>query len=453
MQHYKKKTLAVLLAAAVLSTVSLFSGCGNSTKENSGNKLTNISIPTGSTGSSTAGSTSPSAVSTPTTENTNSEEESSPADYSEPAQIADPTNSQVSSAPNIDVTYRDPLEVPSSANIRIRSLSEALANFSEIESKTPEGSPEEIVKTLLERNILCFATLQVKCWSFDPQYSENYEYMNGTAPVHSDYLKSTQQIDDLFYGTYINSKAEYLIHYEGWTNAFTESNGSLYFSFSDVLKSANDSFETPTYAAVISASDNEIVFGRYYEQNPTAGSPEPNNFHFKAVKVNGAWRLENYITDAPAYKQPYSNLIQTGRIGAPDIVKIASQEVGNFGGEPYWSWYGFNYRIEWCAAFVSWCYYKAGQNGPYFVACNSEGIYWFKQVGQWAGPDYRDIAPGDSIFFDWDLDGSANHVGLVIGTDGEKVYTIEGNRSDACRTFAYDLDDPCIFGYGLMNWD
>ena len=33
----------------------------------------------------------------------------------------------------------------------------------------------------------------------------------------------------------------------------------------------------------------------------------------------------------------------------------ASEEaqLGNVGGEPYWSWYGFQGRVEWCACFVS----------------------------------------------------------------------------------------------------
>ncbi len=50
--------------------------------------------------------------------------------------------------------------------------------------------------------------------------------------------------------------------------------------------------------------------------------------------------------------------------------------------------------------------------------------------------EYR---PGDAIFFDWDGDGSADHVGLVIGTDGERVYTVEGNSGDACKIRAIPL--------------
>ena len=41
--------------------------------------------------------------------------------------------------------------------------------------------------------------------------------------------------------------------------------------------------------------------------------------------------------------------------GDGEIVTVALSQVGNVGGEPYWSWYGFNSRVEWCACFVSWC--------------------------------------------------------------------------------------------------
>ena len=77
---------------------------------------------------------------------------------------------------------------------------------------------------------------------------------------------------------------------------------------------------------------------------------------------------------------------------------------------------------------------------------------WFQSRGQWGARGYENIAPGDAIFFDWDGDGSADHVGLVIGTDGERVYTVEGNSGDACKIKSYDLNYQCIKGYGLMNW-
>ncbi len=74
-----------------------------------------------------------------------------------------------------------------------------------------------------------------------------------------------------------------------------------------------------------------------------------------------------------------------------DIVETAISQLGNIGGQPFWSWYGFSSRVEWCACFVSWC---ADQNGfitagviPKFSYCDS-GIAWFKEkrtCGRMAG--------------------------------------------------------------------
>ena len=140
------------------------------------------------------------------------------------------------------------------------------------------------------------------------------------------------------------------------------------------------------------------------------------------------------------------------RPGNPELVELAKRQVGNVGGQPYWSWYGFNSRVEWCACFVSWCYGQMGLSESRFAACQSQGIPWFQSHGQWGARGYDNLAPGDAIFFDWDLDGSADHVGIVIGTDGSRVYTVEGNSGDACKIRSYDVNYECIKGYGLMNW-
>ena len=141
------------------------------------------------------------------------------------------------------------------------------------------------------------------------------------------------------------------------------------------------------------------------------------------------------------------------RPGNPELIELAKRQVGNVGGYPYWSWYGFTSRVEWCACFVSWCYNQAGKSEPRFAGCEWEGVPWFQSRGQWGARGYENLAPGDAIFFDWDLDGTADHVGLVIGTDGSRVYTVEGNSGDACKIKSYDLNYQCIKGYGLMNWD
>jgi len=140
------------------------------------------------------------------------------------------------------------------------------------------------------------------------------------------------------------------------------------------------------------------------------------------------------------------------RPGNQAVVDIAKSQEGNVGGYPYWSWYGFNGRVEWCACFVSWIYNQAGYSEPRFAACTSQGRPWFQSRGQWGDRYYADIAPGDAIFFDWDGDGTADHVGIVIGTDGTTVYTVEGNSGDACKIRSYPVGSSVIDGYGLMNW-
>ena len=134
------------------------------------------------------------------------------------------------------------------------------------------------------------------------------------------------------------------------------------------------------------------------------------------------------------------------------IVITAAKELGNEGGEPYWSWYGFDYRVEWCACFASWCedqcgYIKSGA-APQF-AMVGDGAAWFEDRDQWIKSGGSPEA-GDLIFFDWDRDGNLNHVGIVSSVKDDLVFTVEGNSSDLCRLKRYRADDPVISGYGRI---
>ena len=143
------------------------------------------------------------------------------------------------------------------------------------------------------------------------------------------------------------------------------------------------------------------------------------------------------------------------RRGNEEVAAIALSQVGQVGGYPYWSWYGFSSRVEWCACFVSWCYAQAGLSEPRFSGCTSGGMAWFQSHGQWAERDYEDIAPGDAIFFNWSgsSTGGADHVGIVVGVDESRVYTVEGNSgNDACNYKSYPRGSSVIRGYGLMLW-
>lgn len=157
------------------------------------------------------------------------------------------------------------------------------------------------------------------------------------------------------------------------------------------------------------------------------------------------------INGSPSTDLSGVEFVNGERPGNQNTVDIALSQVGNVGGQPYWSWYGFNSRVEWCACYVSWVLNQAGYSEPKFAACQSQGVPSFSSKGRWANRGYKDIAPGDVIFFDWEGDGSSDHVGIVIGTDGNRVYTVEGNSGDACKVRDYDLNSSVIMGYGLMN--
>ena len=146
---------------------------------------------------------------------------------------------------------------------------------------------------------------------------------------------------------------------------------------------------------------------------------------------------------------PYGRAFTSGSSKA--IVEVALTQLGNEGGQPYWSWYGFEGRVEWCACFVSWCADQCGyiESGliPKFAGC-VDGSNWFKDNGQWQDRSYEPQA-GDIIFFDWEGDGETDHVGIVEKCENGVVYTVEGNSGDACRQRSYPVGSSVIYGYGL----
>ena len=146
---------------------------------------------------------------------------------------------------------------------------------------------------------------------------------------------------------------------------------------------------------------------------------------------------------------PYGRAFTSG--GNQAIVEVALTQLGNEGGQPYWSWYGFDGRVEWCACFVSWCADQCGylDSGivPKFAGC-VDGANWFKGNGQWQDRNYEPTA-GTIIFFDWENDGETDHVGIVEKCENGVVYTAEGNSGDACRQNQYSVGSSSIYGYGI----
>lgn len=171
---------------------------------------------------------------------------------------------------------------------------------------------------------------------------------------------------------------------------------------------------------------------------------------------NQRCQLAELLSDAN--KELWTQVLYGITGGSSDIVSVALSQVGNIGGEPYWSWYGFSERVDWCACFVSWCANECGYIDagviPKFAGCTSGGMAWFKEHSQWQERDYVPN-PGDIIFFDWasnGLAGDADHVGIVEKVENGRIYTIEGNSDDSVRQNSYPVGYFEIRGFGCPSF-
>ena len=153
-------------------------------------------------------------------------------------------------------------------------------------------------------------------------------------------------------------------------------------------------------------------------------------------------------------KKMWNGVLYGYTASGEDIVSVALSQLGNKGGEPYWRWYGFGSRVEWCCCFVSWCanecgYIDAGVIPKY--AGTSISVNWFKERGQWLDGS-AEPSPGMIIFYDWaknGLDGQADHTAIVWKVGNGYVYTIEGNWDDQCQTSCRPIGEYQILGYGV----
>lgn len=78
-------------------------------------------------------------------------------------------------------------------------------------------------------------------------------------------------------------------------------------------------------------------------------------FHFNADQ-----RKQLVELLAESNRSMWSAVLYGIGTGDGKIVTVALSQLGNVGGQPYWSWYGFGSRVEWCACFVSWCANECG---------------------------------------------------------------------------------------------
>lgn len=137
---------------------------------------------------------------------------------------------------------------------------------------------------------------------------------------------------------------------------------------------------------------------------------------------------------------------------AQDLITVAAGEVGYSRwndpepGTKYGRWYEANMDrcptnydygasgVPYCAMFVSWCFWMAG------IVCAGFPSAYCPSIHNHQTLKARSLRAGDVVLFDWELDGTDDHVGIVTGNNGSSITTIEGNTNNgqvARRTRAY----------------
>ena len=171
------------------------------------------------------------------------------------------------------------------------------------------------------------------------------------------------------------------------------------------------------------------------------------------------------LEDAVTWWRMFCDMELSGN-WAEDLLLVAESQIGyteselNYVAEDPWhpkgytrygAWYGIPYG-DWCAMFICFCMYYAeipASAVPYNCYC-SEWVRELTELGLYRSWDSGYTPkPGDFIFFDFDEDEKAEHVGIIRAVDEEKgwIYTIEGNRYDYVEPFVLNRNDYAIVGY------
>lgn len=117
-----------------------------------------------------------------------------------------------------------------------------------------------------------------------------------------------------------------------------------------------------------------------------------------------------------------------------NILAIAKKEIGYTERNNNNNKYGAAFKANnqpWCAYFVSWCADKA-QIPKSIIPVNGyvPGIVsYYQKKGLFKKRSSYIPKYGDLIIFDFNRNGTGDHIGIVEKVSNDKVYTIEGNTS------------------------
>ncbi|MGO4613912.1 CHAP domain-containing protein [Nocardia sp. 2YAB30] len=192
-------------------------------------------------------------------------------------------------------------------------------------------------------------------------------------------------------------------------------------------------------------------------QNQAAGIHDSRPSFSSAPRANGSFAPSTLSTPWTASNASYD---PTGNGTVDDILNNARRELGlnvhesgrnNVAG--YYDEKGnlvgtadYNINGPWCASFATWVWEKAGYKVHWTYPDGVAAIWNDAYKMGLRRTNVSEAQPGDMIIFDWERDGTPDHIGIVESVNGNSITTIEGNSSDAVRRNNYRMGDPRLTG-------
>lgn len=123
------------------------------------------------------------------------------------------------------------------------------------------------------------------------------------------------------------------------------------------------------------------------------------------------------------------------------IIEIATRDLDYDKPDKYNDWFysRFGYKYAHCATAVSYWYHFAAQHcgvdNPLAGVETAEGVKYVPILVKWARQNKKTVQmpkPGDVVCFDWDTNGSADHVGIFDEwiDEGLTFYCLEANTAE-----------------------
>lgn len=219
-----------------------------------------------------------------------------------------------SDSTNPDNWYVDGYTIPSNWTA-VMTSDEAFEHFDEVIGETQHGkgkSIDEIIKTLLNRNVIAFEILYGRdpAYEFDDDIDPSSANNPNVHPIRSDYFNCLDDIINIMNGTYTETLAEERLNgSNGERKLFLEEDGKLFVDYDSMYYWSSDPFQSKTYIEILDSSESECIFVWHYiawerwdyeDNDTTEFYPHHMQMTFRAVTENGEWRLTSIIFDNPA---------------------------------------------------------------------------------------------------------------------------------------------------------